>query len=56
MCFDFDLFVVGSLTIECWLPDRTIPPRGFGLALARGDLFFLAVFGVASAMTISQNG
>jgi hypothetical protein len=25
---------------------------GFGLALARGDLFFAAVFGVASAMTI----
>jgi hypothetical protein len=27
---------------------------GFGLALARGDLFFLAVFGAASAMTIME--
>jgi hypothetical protein len=27
---------------------------GFGLALARGDLFFLAVFGGASAMTIIE--
>jgi hypothetical protein len=27
---------------------------GFGLAMARGDLFFLAVFGGASAMTIIE--
>jgi hypothetical protein len=27
---------------------------GFGLALARGDLFFAAVFGSASAMTIIE--
>jgi hypothetical protein len=27
---------------------------GFGLALARGDLFFLAVFGGASAMAIIE--
>jgi hypothetical protein len=36
--------------------DRTFPARrlGFGLALARGDLFFAAVFGSASAMTIIE--
>jgi hypothetical protein len=27
---------------------------GFGLALARGDLFFLVVFGGASAMTVIE--
>jgi hypothetical protein len=28
--------------------------HGFGRALARGDLFFAAVFGSASAMTIIE--